>query len=265
MAKKSKQPAKNYKLPSKRSVRANSLAEHSILLYGREKIGKTTLAAQFPDAIFLMFEPGGKDLEIFQAPINTWQDFLGYLKLLKDEPDRFETIIIDTVDLCYKMAEDYACSKLAISHPSEEEWGKGWAAVKNEFRSAMLQLQNSGRGLILISHEDEREYKTRKGGTSHRIAPSFPKGARQVLEPMVDLFVYYDYDDEKRRLWIRGDDQITAGCRLSSHFVGVNKIEAGGSPKETYQAFIAAYETTESGTTAPKKVVKKKKVIKKKR
>ena len=48
------------KLPTKKSKIESDLSKYSILLYGKIKIGKTSLAAQFPDALFLMTEPGGK-------------------------------------------------------------------------------------------------------------------------------------------------------------------------------------------------------------
>ena len=242
------------KLPKERSVRASSLQEHSILIYGREKIGKTTLAAEFPDAFFLMCEPGGKDLEIFQAPISDWSDFLGYLRAL-EKSKRFQTVVVDTADLAYKLCEQYCCRKLGIDHPSEEDWGKGWGAVRDEFTSAMVRLQNSGRGLLLLSHEREKEFKRKDGSKTHRIGPSMPNGATTVLEPMVDIFAHYDYEGKKRVLTIRGDDFITAGTRLTTHFVGVEEVRLGNSPEEAYAAFVAAYETTTSKRTAKQKAV----------
>lgn len=245
-----KPPAKTYALPKSPSTRANALQDLTMIWYGREKIGKTALAAQFPDAIFLMCEPGAKDLEVYQVPVTTWQDFLGYARQIKAEP-RFKTVIIDTVDLAYQYCEHYVCQKLAIDHPSDEEWGKGWKAVKDEFTSAIVQLASCGKGVIFISHDKEMELKKRGGDKQHRIVPTMSKGARSVIEPMVDVFAYLDYDGDERVMRIRGDDFITAGTRLGSRFVGVEEIRLGRSPQEAYANFMKAWSTVTEASAGP--------------
>ena len=80
------------KLPTKRTEIEKDLSKYTIFLYGREKIGKTTLAAQFPDALFLMFEPGAKSLEIFRIDINTWAEFLEAIKLHRKNGVRLNSI-----------------------------------------------------------------------------------------------------------------------------------------------------------------------------
>jgi hypothetical protein len=70
------------------------------LIYGTKKIGKTSLAAQFPDALFMMFEPGGKALSIYQVDCSTWSNALGYLDLLEAQKKagtlKYRTIVLDT-------------------------------------------------------------------------------------------------------------------------------------------------------------------------
>src|SRR3990167_9705344 len=153
-----KKQSKELSLPNEVSEPSNDISEYSILLYGREKIGKTTFAAQFPDAFFLLFEPGGKALSIYRREVLNWKDFLGYIKLLKED-DRFKTIVIDTVDLCYKACYDHIMEERGIDHPSEEDWGMAWNLIKDEFTRAMATIQKLGRGVILISHAQEKELK----------------------------------------------------------------------------------------------------------
>jgi hypothetical protein len=234
-----------------------------MLLYGLEKIGKTTLAAMFPDAFFLLCEPGGKALSIYGREVKTWADFKGYLSLLDRSPGKFKTVVVDTVDLAFKFCEEHMLRKMGITHESDEEWGKGWALVRNEFALAMARIINGPRGTIFISHATEKKTKRRDGGSSDRVVPTMPSQARAVLEPMVDIWSYYQYDEKGGRvLTIRGDEDVAAGHRCKGHFVGVSQVDMGTSPEQGYKNYVAAFEKTatspatgEKGGT-PKRVVR---------
>ena len=231
-------------LPHELSKPYTSISDYGILLYGREKIGKTTFAAQFPDALFLMFEPGGKALSLYKIDINSWSDFLQTMNLLKKEK-RFKTIIIDTVDICYKMCFDYVCKKLGVDHPSEEGWSKAWNMIKDEFQKQISILLKLNRGVLFISHATEKEIKKRYGESEHRIIPTMSKQARDVLEPMIDIWMYCEYGEQERQFIIRGDQLVSAGHRLQNNFVNIDKISMGNSSKESYNNFIDAFNNIE--------------------
>ena len=231
----------NMELPKEKSQPMPNLSDYSILLYGREKIGKTTFCSQFPDAFFLMFEPGGKALSIYKQDIKSWVDFKKCLNLLS-ESKKFSTLVIDTVDIAYNMCNDFILAKLPIDYPSDENWSKGWKMIHQEFTRGMVKLLNLNRCVIFISHSVEREIKYRSGDSSHRIMPSMNKTARNILEPMVDIWAYYLHDNHKRYLQIVGDDDVSAGHRIENHFEEISKIFMGNSSEESYKNFIDSFE-----------------------
>lgn len=255
-------PRVDVSLPGEKSEPCANLSDYSILLFGQEKIGKTSLASKFPGALFLFFEPGGKALSVYQRQVNSWTEFKAYLPLLVEEGHGFENVVIDTADIAYTLCSQYVCSKLGIDHPSELDYGKGWGAVREEFLSVMLEyhrLQNSG--LLFLSHDTEKEVKRRNGDTSHRIIPTMAKQAREALEGLVDIIAYYYFDGDERYLNIQGDDLITAGSRLEHAFQKTKVIPMGKTADESYKNFIAAYDNEEVRVSS----VPKKKVVKKKR
>ena len=66
-----------------------------VLLYGTPKVGKTTLAAQFPKNLLLAFEPGYNALNNKMVqPITRWSEFKTVInQLAKDEvKEKFDTI-----------------------------------------------------------------------------------------------------------------------------------------------------------------------------
>lgn len=246
-------------LPTEKSTPMEAVGDYSILLYGVEKIGKTSLASHFPDAFMLMFEPGGKALSIYQKPVHNWEELLAYIELLEAGDHSFNTVGIDTVDIAYEYCMDYICRKLVIDHPSDEAYGKGWKALRDEFTKTMIRLLNCS-GCLFLSHSTEKEIKQRSGETSHRIIPTMAKQAREILEGLVDIIAYYHYDDDGNRiLQVRGDELVTAGVRPEKAFSGVQNIPMGESSKEAYDNFVAAFRNEKvessngSASAAPRK------------
>lgn len=69
-----------------------------ILLYGPEKAGKTTLAAEFPAPVFLQTEVGTGTLEIDTfGKLTTYADVIDAIGTLYQEKHDFQTVVIDSV------------------------------------------------------------------------------------------------------------------------------------------------------------------------
>jgi hypothetical protein len=229
-------------LPKEKSTPSKNLSDYSILMYGEEKIGKTTFAAQFPEAIFLMCEPGSKALSIYSRAVNSWVDMKSYLKLLAKDK-KFKTIVIDTVDVAYLLCEKYCAQQLGVDDINDAEYGKGWRKVKAEFKQWMSFAGNLGKGIIYISHATEKEIKNRSGGSRHRTVPTMDRRAADIMEADVDIWAYYHYEsDGSRTLQIRGTEEVAAGVRTKQNFLGIEKISGGVSEEETYKNFVSAFE-----------------------
>jgi hypothetical protein len=265
---------KTFDLPTERNVPSDTLSDYSILLYGAKKIGKTSVASHFPDALFLATEPGTKALEVFSVDITSWGDFLGYIKTLETAPKKkFSTIVVDTVDLAYEICLQSVCKKEGWEHPSDEKYGKGWKKISDAFRSAILRLFHlpGSPGIIFISHDTEKEFEDREGNTFERIQPTMPKQALNVVEALVDIIISYQYDGARRVAKICGDETIVAGCRLEHRFrttsgERITAIPMGSSPEQSFKNFIRAFEnqqTTIDGRKPVEEAPKKKMILKK--
>lgn len=215
-------------LPDEPKPKETDITKYTLLLYGREKIGKTTALASFPGAIFFSTEPGSKGLEIFDynhenGGVKDWEVFRAGVRALIANPSKFKTVIIDTVDRAYDMCLDWVCEHKGIEYPGtdasgKEDFGKSWRAVKQEFVEQIHALAQAGLGICFTSHCTETEFKTRSGDKFTRIQPSMSGQARKVIEAMVDLFFYAEYmrtpEGANQRVVIcQGDETIWAGAR----------------------------------------------------
>ena len=229
-------------LPNEPSIPCTNIGDYSILLYGQEKIGKTSLAAEFPDALFFMFEPGARGLRIYQREINNWAEFKSYLDILDDNKGRFSTLVMDTADIAYQMCLKYVCDKEGIEHPSDAAYGKGWNKVNSEFGEQVNKMLKLNRGVIFTSHAVEKEIKTRLGEEYQRIIPTMSGGARNILEAIIDVWGYMYYDaDGRRYLRIRGNDHIAAGTRLQYNFINADVINLGLNALQGYKNIMSAF------------------------
>jgi len=236
----------DFTLPKERSMPCTKLQEYSSLIYGRKKIGKTTLSSMFKKAFFMLCEPGGKALSLYARPVRNWLEFKAYVRLVIKSKE-FENVVIDTADYSYEYCFEYVCKKLVIDHPSDEAWGKGWKAVKKEYASEINKLLHSGKGVIFISHAREEEVKKREGETTNRTASTLSGQAKELLEGLVDIWAFYTYEGDQRVLVIQGDDYIDAGHRVEGRFLysdgtPIRKIQMGNSKEEAYENFVAAFE-----------------------
>ena len=183
-------------LPNERQKADLSLDKQVILLYGRAKIGKSTLCSKFPDAVFLATEAGLNKLEVYQVLINTWEKFLQACGEVAEGNHKFKTVVIDTVDNLVILCSDYVCRMNNINHPADLPHGKGWSFVTTELTRAITKLSLLNYGLIMTSHCDmvEVETKTKK---YNRWTIAVSGKNRNLFLNMADMVLFIDSEMDK--------------------------------------------------------------------
>lgn len=248
-------------LKTEKSEPSNNLGDYTLLLYGEKKIGKTSLCNEFPEAAFFFFELGGKGLRVYDHLCPNWDTFLVYVDLL-EKTDKFQTVVIDTVDLAYLRCYEYMGRKDHWDHPNDNnDFGRTWQSIKTEFIVTMDRVLATGRGVIFVSHAEEAEFAERGGTTYKKIIPSMPKQVREYLRGFVDIIAYFGYEGEDRLLTIQGSDRVDAGNRVSEHFIAnsngefVHSIPMGRNAREGYESFLSAFNNEQEDAVKPKRLV----------
>ena len=166
-------------------------------------VHNSTWASHAPDAVFLATEPGLNALEVYQVPITSWPEFLEACAELAKGEHPFKTVVIDTLDVLYRLCADHICQKRGIEHESDGSHGKVYGLIKGELYRVITKLAHLPYGLILISHSQDRDLETRTG-TVTRTVPTLTESFRQVIIGMVDLILYCDVemvqDDDGRKV-----------------------------------------------------------------
>ena len=204
------------------TVISRDLKGKYILIYGKPKTGKTTLASRFPKNLLVAFEKGYNAIDGIKAvDINRWADFKQVLRQLEKPEARemYSTITIDTTTIAYEMCEQFVCAQNGVQSIRDIPWGQGWTLVKKEFENCLRKITMLGYGLVLISHIETRKEKTADDSEIEILAPSMPKRCYEVVNQIVDIIGYiateWDENGESQRwLYTRQTPTVMAGSRF---------------------------------------------------
>jgi len=208
------------------------LWRQTILLHGAPKIGKTTFAADFPNALFLDAEQGTGGIEVpswenllgrdrFADPVTTWKDVLDGTSQLEMAKGRGieGVLVIDTAQASFDMAREYVRDRMGFEHESDVGYGKAWRAVKDEYSTWINRLKGTGFGLIFISHTKTVEIEEPSRKYERKVA-RLDTGPRDVIEPFVNIILHADVINVKgkecRVVHTKPSTEIQAGERGKS-------------------------------------------------
>ena len=199
-------------LPNEKTRPSASMENQVILLYGQSKIGKSTLASQFPGAIFASTEPGLKYLEAYQVEVNNWDTFIKMCSELEKEEHDFKTVVIDTIDLLYSFLTKKISRSAGVDDISDmKSFSKGYRMANEGLHNTLAKLTNMTTkrghkmGLIMISHITQREDEGRV-----LWAPTLSPSPTKRMQGMADIICCADV--------YRGEGgKVERILRLSSH------------------------------------------------
>ena len=193
-----------------------------VCIYSLPKVGKTSMACQFPKNLLLAFEKGYNAIAgIKPVDITKWSDLKLVLRQLEKPEARqmYDTITIDTIGIAWEMCEQFVCAQNGVQKIGDIPWGGGYSACKREFESCLRKITQLGYGLVIISHVEKRIEKRADDSEVEILGPAIPKRAYEIVNQLVDIIGYIDitWDEEgnsERWLYTRKTPTIMAGSRF---------------------------------------------------
>lgn len=132
-----------------------------ITVYGYGGLGKTPVAAKMEKPYYLAFGKSGLS-GLNNVPFKSlmsWSEFKKFNKTLTDPKnfdvlhDKFQTIILDEMEILYSYCEKYVANLEGVNKIKEGNGGYGlWGDLKAEWEQEMLKIIGSGFCVMFILH-----------------------------------------------------------------------------------------------------------------
>ena len=134
-----------------------------LVIYGPPGMGKTTLASEFPDAVFLQCEDGTpSDVELLSfGKLNSFGEVMDALAQLYSEPHEYKTLVVDSITEFQRFVWAETCARGDEKGNPKDQiehfgYGKGYVfalRVWQEFLDGVNALRRDrGMTIILIAH-----------------------------------------------------------------------------------------------------------------
>lgn len=170
-----------------------------ILLYGVDGIGKTTLAAEFPDPIYLQTDgerpPSDVDLAT-PGIVETYEDLLDVFgELLTEDHDR-KTVIVDSLDGLESLVWRSTCARLGVNSIEDPGFGKGYVEADNEWQeylAAIGELSRRGMFVVQLAHPEIVRFDSPVTDPYSRYQPKLHKRANALVRERADIVAFMNY------------------------------------------------------------------------
>jgi hypothetical protein len=182
------------------------------LIYGPEGVGKSSLAAQFPNPLFIDVEGGTGQLDVARTPRpQAWPQFLQYIKTLAQDPMDFETLVIDTADWLERIAIAQVCAENGLSGlGGNNDYGHSYNRLADMWTQLLTQLSadfiEPGRlHVVFLAHSVTKKFELpEEMGQYDRYQLKLEKKVAPLLMEWADLILFVNYQtvvvrDEKTK------------------------------------------------------------------
>lgn len=167
------------------------------VIYGPEGIGKSTLASQFPDVVFVDFEHGTDSMDV--ARFDTPESFDGVLTLLSSiaQEDVCKTVVLDTADKLEQLISRHVCLKYETRSIEDAGYGKGYTYLAEAWIELMKVCDNiidSGKNIVFVAHAQMRKFEQPdEMGAYDRWELKLSKKTSPLLKEWSDMLLFCNY------------------------------------------------------------------------
>lgn len=180
------------------------------VIYGSEGIGKSTLASQFPEPLFIDTEGGTSQMDVrrIERPAS-WEELLDVINEVADDPDVCKTLVIDTADWAEAICTDYICKKYKQNSIESFGYGKGYTYLAEEwgrFLSACDAVIASGKHICITAHAKMRKFEQPdEMGAYDRWEMKLSRQVAPLLKEWADILLFLNY----KTFVVRGEGSTT--------------------------------------------------------
>ena len=169
-----------------------------VVIYGAEGIGKSGLAAKFPDPLFIDTEGGTAHMDVrrIEKP-QSWEEMISVLKEVAATKDVCRTLVLDTADWAEQLIVSYLCTKYKQNSIESFGYGKGYTYLGEEFSRLLVALDTvltAGIHVVVTAHAKMRKFEQPdEMGAYDRWEMKLSKQVAPLLKEWCDILLFCNY------------------------------------------------------------------------
>ena len=168
-----------------------------VVIYGPEGIGKSTMASQFPQPVFIDCEGSTKELDVARyPPPRSFEDILAFMDDAVTN-HTCKTLIIDTADWAEHLCTRYTCRRLNVKGIEDLGYGKGYTYQSEDFQQLLSKadmLIEHGINVVFIAHAVMRKFEQPdEMGAYDRWELKLAKRIAPLLKEWADMVLFVNY------------------------------------------------------------------------
>ena len=169
-----------------------------VVIYGPEGIGKSSLAARFPDPVIIDTEGGTAHMDVrrIDKP-QSWEELLSIVKEVAATPGICKTLVIDTADWAEQLITTYLCNKYKQNSIESFGYGKGYTYMAEEFSRLLSSLDlciAAGIHVVVTAHAKMRKFEQPdEMGAYDRWEMKLSKQTAPLLKEWCDMLLFCNY------------------------------------------------------------------------
>lgn len=177
-----------------------------VVIYGVDGVGKTSLASEWPDPLYLATEGEAPPSDIEMAtpsdadgnpkPIESFDELLSIFGELLTEEHSFKTVIIDSLDGLESLVWAATCARLGINSIEEAGYGKGYIEADTEWKDylgAIGALARSGVSVVQLAHPEIVRFDSPTTDPYSRYGIKLHKRANALIREQADIVAFMNY------------------------------------------------------------------------
>lgn len=194
-------------------------------IYGPEGIGKSSLAAQFPDPLFIDTEDSTihMDVKRLKKP-SSWTELIQMLNWVKQSRP-CSTIIIDTADWAQTLAEKEVINEKGVSSIEDIGYGKGYVFMRDKFGNMLdklSEIKDVGINVVLTAHSQIKKFEdpAEMGAYDRyelKLAEKSNASIAGVVKEWADMVLFLNYEIISVKASDMGDKYKAQGGKRVMH------------------------------------------------